>query len=395
MKIVIAPQAFKGSLEAPEVTDAIARGVKQVWPHAELVLLPVADGGEGTVRALVQSSGGETVATEVLGPLEKPVNAVWGILGDGETAVIEMAAASGLPLLRRDERNPWRATSYGTGQLIREVVARGLRRLIIGIGGSATNDGGAGMAVALGARLLDKNGSDLPLGAGALPSLDRIDHTQLDSRLAGLHVLVACDVNNPLTGETGASHVYGPQKGADQHMVANLDAALSHYADVLERDLGMEVRNVPGSGAAGGLGAGLLAFARATLRPGVDIVFEALDLDSRLLGADLVITGEGRMDSQDIYGKAPLAVAQHAKRLGVPSLAVVGSTGRDYRIVFDHGLDAVIGTVNRPMTLDRAVSESSRLITEAAMRACRLIRIGQRMNESRQPRGSDDGPGIG
>lgn len=381
MKVVVAPQAFKGSLDAPEVADAIARGVRQVFPRAEVLTLPVADGGEGTVRALVQSSKGRTVTTRVLGPLEKPVNATWGLLGDGETAVIEMAAASGLPLLRRDERNPMRTTSFGSGELIRHALDHGVRRLIIGIGGSATNDGGAGMASALGVRFLDANGQSLPHGGGALRHLAHIDPSEIDPRLPNVEVRVACDVNNPLTGPTGASQVYGPQKGADAHMVGLLDEALQRYADVLERDLGKSIGDVAGAGAAGGLGAGLLAFLDATLCSGVDIVFDAIHLDDGLAGATLVITGEGRMDSQDIYGKAPIAVAKRARNLGVPTIAIVGTTGRDYRVVFDHGIDAVIGTVNRPMTLDRAISESTRLITEAAMRACRLVRVGMAIGD--------------
>jgi glycerate 2-kinase len=376
MKIVIAPQGFKGSLDATDVADAIARGVRQVFPQAEQIVLPVADGGEGTVRAMVQASQGKMMTTRVVGPLEQPVDAAWGLLGNGDIAVIEMAAASGLPLIRRDQRDPLKATSYGTGELIRSALAHGVKKMIIGLGGSATNDGGAGMAQALGAKLSDATGAELRLGGDALKHLMRIDASDLDPRLSAVEVEVACDVNNPLCGPTGASHVYGPQKGADAHMVRELDESLRRYGEILKHDLGRDVADLPGAGAAGGLGAGLVAFLDARLRPGVDIIFDALRLDERLQGADLVFTGEGRMDSQDIYGKAPMAVAQHAKRLGVPSIAIVGSTGRDYRVVFDHGLDAVIGTTNRPMTLDRAVSESARLITEAAMRACRLVRVG-------------------
>lgn len=383
MKIVVAPQGFKGSLDATEVAHAIARGVRQVFPSAEIKLLPVADGGEGTVRALIQASGGHTVTTRVMGPLERPVNATWGVLGGGETGVIEMAAASGLPLIRRDERNPARTTTYGTGELIRHALDLGIRRLIIGIGGSATNDGGAGMAAALGVRFLDADGNQLPLGGAALARLHRIDNSQLDPRVVDLQVEVACDVNNPLTGPIGASQVYGPQKGADARMVHELDQALERFASVLERDVGAAVRDVPGSGAAGGLGAGLIAFLGAELKSGVDIVFRALQLDVHLAHADLVITGEGRLDRQDLFGKAPMAVAQHALALGVPSIAVTGSTGRDYHVVFEHGLDAVIGTVNRPMPLDRAVAEAPRLVAEAAMRACRLVTVGMKLRASR------------
>ncbi len=383
MKIVVAPQSFKGSLDAPDVAACIARGIRQVFPAAEITVLPVADGGEGTVRALVQASNGRIVSARVMGPLERPVNANWGLLGDDSTGVIEMAAASGLPLIRRDERNPMRTTTYGTGELIRHALNHGIRRLIIGIGGSATNDGGTGMARALGVRFLDAEGRELPLGGGALRRLAKIDVSDLDARIKDVEVEVASDVNNPLCGPNGASAVYGPQKGADHHMVQDLDVGMRRYGELLGRDLGKHVADIPGAGAAGGLGAGLMAFLDARMQSGVEIIFEALQLDQHLGRADLVFTGEGRMDRQDLYGKAPLAVGQRAHRLGVPCIAVVGSTGRDYQVVYDHGIDAVIGTTNRPMPLDRAVSESSRLITEAAMRACRMVRVGQTMSERR------------
>jgi glycerate kinase len=384
VKIVVAPQAFKGSLDAVHVAQAISRGVRQVFADAEIIQLPVADGGEGTVRALVQASAGRTITTRVIGPLEAPVHATWGLLGNDDAGVIEMAAASGLPLIRREQRNPMRTTSYGTGELIRHALDCGVRTLIVGIGGSATNDGGAGMAQALGARFLDERGEPLPLGGGHLHHLDRIEISSLDSRLAGVAVEVACDVNNPLVGPNGASHVYGPQKGADPQMVRELDEALERYAEIVLRDVGKDVRDMPGAGAAGGMGAGLVAFLNARLRPGVEIVFDALRLDERMRGADLIITGEGRMDRQDLHGKAPLEVAKRARALGVPCIAVVGSTGRDYQVVYDHGIDAVIGTVNRPMAIDRAVAESARLITEAAMRACRLLGVGMRMEHGRE-----------
>lgn len=382
LRIVIAPQAFKGSMDAPDVTQAIARGVKRVFPEAELILLPIADGGEGTVRALVDASGGRTVTTRVMGPLGQPVNATWGLLGDEETGVIEMAAASGLPLIARHERNPLLATTYGTGELVCHALDHGVNRLIVGLGGSATNDGGAGMARALGVRFLDSDGRELPLGGAALAELNRIDVSGLDSRLRYVEVEAACDVTNPLCGPEGASHVYGPQKGADAEMVRVLDQSLARYAEVILRDLGKDVRGLAGAGAAGGLGAGLIAFLNARLEPGVDIVFRAIHLAEALEGANLVFTGEGRMDSQDVYGKAPLALAELAEGLGVPSIAVVGSTARGYQVVFDHGLDAVIGTVNRPMSLDRAINETGKLIAEAAMRAARLVRVGMRIGES-------------
>lgn len=380
VRIVVAPQGFKGSLDATDVARAIARGLRRVFPDADLDLIPVADGGEGTVRALVNASGGRTVTTRVMGPLQRPVTATWGLLGGDRIAVIEMAAASGLPLIGRQERNPAVTTSYGTGQLIGEALDHGVDRIIVGLGGSATNDGGAGMAQALGVRFLDAAGRELPLGGAALLHLAHIDVAGLDPRLSGVRVEAASDVANPLVGPEGASYIYGPQKGADPEMVRLLDAALTRYAEVVALDLGKDVAWIAGSGAAGGLGAALIAFLNATLESGVDLVFRALHLPERLRGASLVFTGEGRMDHQDLYGKAPLAVAQLADRLGVPSVAIVGSTGRDYQVVFQHGLDAVIGTVNRPMTLDRAVAEGPKLIAEAAMRAARLIKVGMEIH---------------
>lgn len=381
VRVVLAPQSFKGSLDAPDVARALARGVRQVFPEADLDLLPVADGGEGTVQALVQASGGRTVTTRVMGPLGGAVNATWGLLGDGDTAVVEMAAASGLPLIPRSARDPRRTTTFGTGELIRHALDHGIRRLIVGLGGSATNDGGAGMAQALGVRLLDAQGEEIPRGGAALARLDHIDMTGLDPRVRDVQVEAAVDVNNPLCGPEGASHVYGPQKGADGAMARELDAALENYAGVIRRDLGDDVRDVPGAGAAGGMGAGLLAFLHARIAPGVDIVFRALHVEERIRRSSLVLTGEGRMDSQDIYGKAPMAVAAVAHRFGVPVIAVVGSTSRDYRVVFDHGLDAVIGVVNRPMSQDRAISETAGLVAEAAMRAMRIVRVGMRIGQ--------------
>lgn len=365
-------------MDAPEVAERIALGVRQVYPEAEITLLPIADGGEGTVQALVRSAGGELVRSRVMGPLGSGVDAQWGFLPDG-TAVIEMAAASGLPLIPRPRRNPNRTTTYGTGELIAQALERGARRLIIGVGGSATNDGGAGMAQALGARLLDSSGRQIARGGAHLRELERVDITDMDSRLSSTEVIVASDVNNPLCGPSGASHVYGPQKGATPRMVRELDAGLRHYAEIIRRDLGKDVRDIPGAGAGGGIGAGLIAFLDARLCPGVQVVFSAIRLEKHLLRANLVITGEGKMDEQDIYGKGPIALAQAAAALDIPTIAVVGSTARDYHVVFDYGLDAVMGIVTRPMPLDRAIVETGALLTEAAMRACRLVRVGQRI----------------
>ncbi|MGB3958921.1 MAG: glycerate kinase, partial [bacterium] len=288
MRIIIAPDSFKGSLTAAEVAASIERGVKRVLPQAETIPVPLADGGEGTVDALVSATGGRLVTKEVTGPLGERVKASYGLLGDGETAVIEMAAASGLPLVPLEKRNPMLTTTYGTGELILAALDEGCRRIIIGIGGSATNDGGAGMAQALGVKLLDEEGLDIPYGAAGLARLDRIDISSLDRRLAQVEVLVACDVDNPLTGPRGAARVYGPQKGADPQMVEELDQILGRFAAIILRDLGKDVKDIPGAGAAGGLGAGLMAFLNGRLAPGVELVLAAVKLEERIQkGADL------------------------------------------------------------------------------------------------------------
>lgn len=384
MKIVIAPDSYKGSLTAAEVAEAMAAGVRRVWPDAEVALVPMADGGEGTVQALVDATGGRLITATVRGPLGDPVEATFGMMGDGETAVIEMAQASGLPLVPRDRRNPLVTTTYGTGELILRALDEGARRLIIGIGGSATNDGGAGMAQALGARLLDSDGRDLEPGGGALERLARIDVTGLDPRLRAVEVTVACDVDNPLTGPRGASAVFGPQKGATPEMVARLDAALHRWAEVIRRDLGRDVEAVPGAGAAGGLGAGLMAFLDAELRRGVEIVVEATGLERHLPGADLCLTGEGNTDFQTVRGKTPMGVAAAARRHGVPVICLSGGLGRDYRQIYDVGIDVALPIVPGPVDLDTAIREASAYVTDATERALRLVAVGRRLATRRE-----------
>ncbi|MBY6273980.1 MAG: glycerate kinase [Bacillaceae bacterium] len=384
MRIVIAPDSYKGSLTAAQVAEAMAAGVRRVWPDASVTLIPMADGGEGTVQALVDATGGRLVPATVRGPLGDPVEAAFGLLGDGETAVIEMAQASGLPLVPPDRRNPLVTSTYGTGELIRRALDLGARRLIIGIGGSATNDGGAGMAQALGARLLDSDGRDLEPGGGALERLARIDVTGLDPRLRAVEVTVACDVDNPLTGPRGASAVFGPQKGATPEMVARLDAALHRWAEVIRRDLGRDVEAVPGAGAAGGLGAGLMAFLDAELRRGVEIVVEATGLERHLPGADLCLTGEGNTDFQTVRGKTPMGVAAAARRHGVPVICLSGGLGRDYRQIYDVGIDVALPIVPGPVDLDTAIREASAYVTDATERALRLVAVGRRLATRRE-----------
>ena len=374
MKIVIAPDSYKESVSAVAVANAMERGVLKVFPDAEVVKVSIADGGEGTVETMIEASGGTWVEETVVGPLGEPVKAGWGIMGDGETGVIEMAAASGLPLVG-DRKNPWITTTYGTGELIVSALDRGLKRIIIGIGGSATNDGGVGMARALGARFLDKDGNELPNGGGALADLASIDVSGLDARINDVTLLVACDVDNPLCGPTGASAVYGPQKGASPETVEKLDAALANYADIAEKTLGKAVKDTPGAGAAGGLGAGLLLFTKTELRPGVDIILEVNDFDTAVQGASLVLTGEGQTDFQTARGKAPVGAAKWAKKYGIPVVCISGGLGKGADDVLAHGIDAVISIAPRPISLEECIAQGEQLIEEATERVCRLVNI--------------------
>ncbi|MFL5272902.1 MAG: glycerate kinase, partial [Anaeromyxobacteraceae bacterium] len=341
MRVVVAPDSFKGSATALAVAEAIERGVRAVFAGAEVVKVPIADGGEGTVDALVVATNGRIEERTVRGPLGEPVRARWGVLGDGATAVIEMAAASGLPLVPKDRRDPRVTTTFGTGELVRAALDAGLAKLVVGIGGSATNDGGTGLARALGVRFLDDAGNALPEGGAALARLARIDLAGLDPRLGRAQVTVACDVDNPLTGPRGASAVYGPQKGATPEMVKELDSALWRFAEVARAATGRDVAGEPGAGAAGGLGAGLLFFTPARLRPGVSIVLETPGFDALVKAADLVITGEGRTDFQTAMGKAPVGVAAAAKRHGVPVVCLSGGLGEGADDVLAHGIDGL------------------------------------------------------
>ncbi|TKB51611.1 glycerate kinase [Ferrimonas sediminicola] len=359
MKIVIAPDSFKESLSAMEVASAIEAGWRQIDADAEVLKLPMADGGEGTVQALVAATAGDLVEVEVTAPLGNRVRAGFGLVGDGRTAVVEMAQASGLHLVPRARRNPLLTSTFGTGELILAALDRGVERIIIGIGGSATNDGGAGMMQALGARLLDEQGEELPAGGGALDRLVNLDLSGLDPRLSKLSLEVACDVDNPLCGPKGASAVFGPQKGADEAMVAQLDANLGHYAKVIRRQLGVAVAEIPGAGAAGGLGAALAGLLQARLRPGIEIVMEAVGLERALQGADLVITGEGCIDGQSVHGKTPVGVARLARELGVPVVALAGSLGPGSELVHREGIDALFSVVPGVTSLDQALADGA------------------------------------
>lgn len=380
MKIVIAPDSWKESLSALEVATQIEAGFREIFPDASYVKLPVADGGEGTVEAMVAATGGHLVDLRVTGPLGKPIDAFYGLSGEGNCAFIEMAAASGLEQVPLAQRNPLLTTSWGTGELIRHALDGGVRHIIIGIGGSATNDGGTGMVQALGAKLLDAQGMALREGGGELGKLARIDVSELDKRLKDCRIDVACDVTNPLTGEEGASAVFGPQKGATPEMVKQLDDALEHYADVIARDLDIDVRNLPGGGAAGGMGAALFAFCGAELRQGIDIVTEALALDTLVRDADLVITGEGRIDSQSIHGKVPVGVARVAKRYGKPVIGIGGSLAADVGVVHKHGVDAVFSVLYSICTLEEALNNAGDNLRIAARNIAAAVAIGRSLS---------------
>ena len=373
MKVVIAPDSFKECLAAEAVAEAMARGVRAAAADAEVVCVPMADGGEGTVRALVAATGGALHQVTVTGPLGEPVEAEFGVLGDGQTAVLEMAAASGLPLVSPEQRNPMLTTTRGTGDLIGAALDLGVSHLVLGIGGSATVDGGAGMAQALGARLLDDAGEPIGPGGGELARLARIDPSAMDKRLGSLRCEVACDVDNPLCGPRGAAHVYGPQKGATPAMVDQLDANLARMADLIERDLGRNVREAAGAGAAGGLGAGLMAFLDGRLRPGIELVIDAVGLEAKLAGADLVLVGEGQMDEQSAYGKVPVGVSRLASRLGIPVVAIVGSLGRGFEAVHAEGIAACFSILDRPMSLSEAFERADGLLASTVEEVTRLF----------------------
>ncbi len=356
MKIVIAPDSFKGCLSAAQVCEAIQAGIWAADADITCEKVPLADGGEGTVDALVDATDGRFVSAVVEGPLGEPVEARFGILGDEETAVIEMAAASGLPLIPEEQRNPTRTTTYGTGQLIAAALDAGCRRLVVGIGGSATTDGGAGMAQALGARMLDNQGQQIiRVSGGQLRNVAEIDTKDFDPRIDECTMLVACDVDNPLLGPRGAATVYGPQKGATATQVETLEAGLAHFAGLLARDLGKPVAEVPGAGAAGGLGAGLLAFCDAQLQPGIDIVLDIVKLAGKAAGAELIITGEGKIDSQTAFGKAPIGALRVGQQLGIPVIAIGGSVASDASQLNEYGFAALFSILQQPMSLAEAM----------------------------------------
>jgi glycerate kinase len=378
MKIVIAPDSFKDSLSAQGVADAIALGLAEVWPDAHLVKCPMADGGEGTVESVLAACNGERRRTEVCGPLGAPVNAAWGWLPHSHTAIIEMAEASGLQLVVLGQRDACISSTFGTGELIRAALDAGAQRVILAIGGSATNDGGAGAMQALGVKLLDAQGRPLPPGGLALGQLASIGLDDLDPRLSAVRFDIAADVNNPLCGAHGASAIFGPQKGASPEQVEQLDRALGRFADHCAKVLEKDVRDEPGSGAAGGLGFAAKAFLGAQFKAGVDVVAELVGLAEVVAGADLVITGEGRFDAQTLRGKTPFGVARIAHEHGVPVIVIAGTLGEGYQQLYAHGIDAAFALASGPMTLEQACAKAPRLLRERATDIARVWQLAAR-----------------
>lgn len=377
MRIAVAPDSFKDCLSASRVCAAMAKGVLNANPRAEVVSVPMADGGQGTIEAILIAINGERQIVRVCGPLGAPVDATFALVDEGRTAIVEMASASGLELVPVGRRDASRATTFGTGQLLQAAFDKGVERVVVAIGGSATNDAGAGMAEALGYRLLDKNGDIIPQGGGELHRLATIDTSTRHPRIGQVRIDVACDVTNPLTGPNGASAVYGPQKGATPDIVDMLDRNLRHFASVVRRDLGLDVESQPGGGAAGGLGAGLVAFTGATLRRGVDLVIDVVHLAEKLEGADLCLTGEGRMDSQSAFGKTALGVARLCRAKNVPVVAIVGSLEGDDSAFYREGLSACFSILRRPQTLQEAIANCELALTVQAENVVRLFQAGQ------------------
>ncbi|AGV72788.1 glycerate kinase family protein [Lactococcus cremoris] len=373
-KFVLAPDSFKESMSAKEVCQAMERGIKKVFPDADIISIPMADGGEGTTDSLVDATAGLRVYKTVSGPLDGTrVDAYFGILGNSNTAVIEMAKASGLELVEKNDRNPLITSTYGTGELIKAAIDAGVKKIIIGIGGSATNDGGSGMARALGAKFLDEYNRSIPLGGGFLDQLAKVDMTDFDVRVKDIEIIIASDVTNPLVGETGASVVFGPQKGATAEMISKLDHNLEHYADVIFNTLGKDIKDLPGAGAAGGLGAGLIAFTNAKMQLGIDIVAETTGLDEKIKEADNVFTGEGGMDFQTKFGKAPFGVSRIAKKYHKPCFALAGYIGKDVEVLYDEGMTAIFGIQAKAQVLSEAILEGPKNVERTSENIARML----------------------
>ncbi|WP_136066320.1 glycerate kinase [Modicisalibacter radicis] len=386
MKVLIAPDSYKDALSAREAAAAIARGLRRALPEAELVECPMGDGGEGTLDALLASTGAERRTAAVHDALDRPAEAAWGWHAASRTAYVELAEASGLQALARAERTALTSTTRGVGELILAALEAGAERLVLTLGGSATNDAGAGMLAALGARLLDHAGRPLPPGGAALAGLARLDLSGLDPRLAGLRIETAVDVDNPLTGPRGASAVFGPQKGASEADVERLDAALAHFADRVAETLGRDERDHPGAGAAGGMGFAAGALLNAELRPGIELVMDQAGFDTALADSDLVITGEGQLDGQSLAGKTPIGIARRARERGVPTVVLAGRLGDGWQAAHDEGVSAALALADGPMALEEALARCAELLAERAEAVARLFMLSRS-----QPRDPHDG----
>ncbi|MEL7654447.1 MAG: glycerate kinase [Bacillota bacterium] len=382
MKIVIAPDSFKGSCSAVAVADSIEKGIKRVDAECDVVKIPIADGGEGTVEALVLSTGGTLRQKRVAGPLGDMVTAQYGILKNG-VGVVELAAASGLTLIHEKLRDPWNTTTYGTGQLILAAIDDGCKKIVVGLGGSATNDGGMGIAQAFGVSFLDQDGKELGFGGGQLERLATINTENLDYQLKEREIIIACDVTNLLCGPEGASYIYGPQKGGTPEKVEALDLNLKHYAEVILKQLHTDVKDISGAGAAGGSAIPLLLFTNARIESGIKVILDITEIDKHFQNADLVITGEGRIDGQSIFRKVPVGVAARAKQYDLPVLAITGGIGKGAESCYKHGIDSIMSIVNGPMLLSEAMDKAEELTADAAERAFRIMRMGMNLKNSK------------
>lgn len=375
LTIVLAPDSFKESMTAKEVCIAMEKGIKKINDKIKCIHVPMADGGEGTMQSLIDATNGKVYSAKVVGPLSNEVEAQYGILGDGEVGVIEMASASGIHLVPKEKRNPLITTTYGTGQLIKACLDKGVKKILIGIGGSSTNDGGAGAMEALGAKLLDEEEREICFGGGNLGKLKKIDLSNFDERLSKIEIEVACDVNNPLCGENGASNIFGPQKGATKEMIDVLDKNLKHYADVIKEQCKKDVLNIPGAGAAGGLGAGLLAFLDGRLKKGIDLVIKYSGLEEKIKLSDIVFTGEGSIDYQTKFGKTPIGVAKLAKKYDKPVIALAGKVGDNIDDLYENGIDSIFGIMRGITSIEEALENGKENVEKASENIIRLINL--------------------
>lgn len=375
MKVLISTDSFKHSLSATDVAVYLRKGLLSAAPSWEIQCQPMADGGEGTVEVIIATLGGNIIRKEVAGPLMDPVEASYGILPGGETAIIEMSAASGLELLKEEEADPWITTTYGTGELVKDALDRNCTKIIIGLGGSATNDGGTGFARALGVKFLDEEGGEVNHGGGYLGKIKTIDTRGLDPRIKGCEIIAATDVTNILTGEHGASMVYAQQKGANRLMAEKLDRFMSRYASTIHQSLGKDISSIPGSGAAGGLAAGLIAFCDATIRPGFEVIAGITGLKSRIAECDVVITGEGRLDGQTLHGKVPMGVARMAKEHGKKLITVAGTLGKDYEKLYEEGFDVILSIITRPISLEDALKDAPTLLENCGRNIAGILKL--------------------